>query len=235
MYVRREGELSMRTFLALALLCAFVAPAQTVAPVRRIRTVGEGVASGKPDQAMVDVSVVTQASTAQDASSQNADKTSAVIAQLQQLLGPNASIRTINYSLNANYNYPQGGGNPTLTGFTAINTIEATVGDLSTVGRTIDTAIQAGATRVDGLRFSIKDDQPLKLQALRLASIQARSHADAIALGLGVHLGAVISAVEGYAATPILPGTLAAAAPTPVQPGTLDVTATVTVEIELTP
>ena len=37
---------------------------------------------------------------------------------------------------------------------------------------------------MDSLRFLVKDDQPLKREALRLASIQARQHADSIALGL---------------------------------------------------
>jgi hypothetical protein len=136
------------------------------------------------------------------------------------------------------YNYPRDGGAPTLTGFTANNTVEATVGDLSLPGKIIDTAIQAGANRVDGLRFSMKDDQPLRGQALRAAGLQARSHADAIALGLGVRLGAVLAAAEGYTVGTLAgdtsrSGIAAAAPPTPVQPGNVEVSATVTLEIEI--
>ncbi len=210
----------------------------TVAPRRLIRAVGQGKASGKPDQAQVDLAVVTQAATAQDAAAQNANQTTAVLTQLKQLLGANADIKTLNYSLSPVYNYPRDGSPATLTGFTANNTVEVTVGDLSLPGKIIDTAIQAGANRVDSLRFSINDDQPLRIQALRSAALQARAHADAIALGLGVHLGAVIAAAEGYAAGIVTADrvglTAGAAAPTPVQPGNIDVFATITLEIEIT-
>ncbi len=227
-------------FLAVcAIAAALPASAQSnaAAPRRLIRAVGEGKASGKADQVQVDLAVVTQAATAQEAASQNATQTTAVLTQLRQLLGANADIKTLNYSLSPVYNYPRDGSPATLSGFTANNTVEATVGDLSLAGKIIDTAIQAGANRVDSLRFSVKDDQPLKAQALRSASLQARAHADAIALGLGVRLGAIIAAAEGFNVgilTADARATVAAsAAPTPVQPGNIDVTATVTLEIEI--
>jgi len=202
-----------------------------------IQTQGQGTVSGKPDQATVDLAIVTQAQTAQDAANQNANQTTQVLNQLKQLLGNNADIKTLNYSLSPNYTYPPN-GQPVLTGFTANNTVEVTVSDLTLPGKVIDTAVQAGANRVQGLSFSIKDDQPLRSQALRAAALQARAHADSIALGLGVHVGAVISAAEGVGIR-VLTGSLGAAAapqaPTPVQPGTVDITATVTLEVELVP
>jgi uncharacterized protein YggE len=227
------------TALGCMVLLTTSAPAQTTVTTRRlIRAIGDAKVSGKPDQAQVGLAVTTQAATAQDAAAQNANQTTAVLTALKQLLGANADIKTLNYSLSPVYNYPRDGGAPTLTGFTANNTVEATVGDLSLPGKIIDTAIQAGANRVDGLRFSMKDDQPLRGQALRAAGLQARSHADAIALGLGVRLGAVIAASEGYtigtlAGDTARSGIAAAAPPTPVQPGSVDVSATVTLEIEI--
>lgn len=203
-----------------------------------VQAQGQGTVSAKPDQGTVDLAIVSQAQTAQDAANQNANQTTQVLAQLKQLLGNNADIRTLNYSLNPNYTYPPGGGQPNLIGFTANNTVEVTVGDLTLPGKVIDTAVQAGANRVESLRFSIKDDQPLRLQALRAAALQARSHADAIAQGLGMHTGAVISAAEGSGIRVLTPAVAlgaAAQAPTPVQPGNVDVTATVTLEVEIMP
>ena len=231
--------LKLMSAIGCVILAAMPTLAQTTASTRRlIRAVGEGKASGKPDQAQVDFAVVTQAATAQDAAAQNANQTTAVLTQLRQLLGANADIKTLNYSLSPVYNYPRDGSPATLTGFTANNTVEATVSDLNLPGKIIDTAIQAGANRVDGLRFSIKDDQPLRGQALRSATLQARAHAEAIALGLGVRLGAVIGAAEGYSVGIVTANRIAltagASAPTPVQPGNIDVTATVTLEIEIT-
>jgi hypothetical protein len=204
-----------------------------------IRAFGEGIVSGAPDQAQVNLTVVTQATSAQDAAAQNANQTSAVLTQLRQLLGSTADIKTLNYSLTPNYNYPRDGGSPTLTGFIASNTVEVTVSNLTLPGKIIDTAIQAGANRVDSLRFSLKDDLPLRTQALGAAAQQSRNRAAAIAMGLGVRLGNVIS-VEENASQQVVPLTMTAAAvaggaPTPVQPGNVEIRATVTLEIELVP
>lgn len=223
-----------RLLVVLALATAAPVVAQTVTGPRFVRSAGEGVASGKPDRATIGFSVVTQATAAQDASSQNADKTAAVLNALKQVLGPNADIRTINYSLYANYNSM----GTAIVGFTAANTVQATVDDITVPGRLIDAAISAGANRVDSLQFSIKDDLPLRREALRLAAIQARQRADAMALGIGVRLGSVLDLQEGYSATPVrspvdvaLP---AAGTTTPIQAGTIDVRATVTLDMEIT-
>ncbi len=48
---------------------------------------GQATVSDKPDQAKLDVGVVTQAATAQDAAAQNASQVAAVLAQLQTVLG----------------------------------------------------------------------------------------------------------------------------------------------------
>jgi uncharacterized protein YggE len=180
---------------------------------------------------------VTQASTAQDASTQNAARTSSVLSQLQTLLGPNADIQTVGYSMSPNYNYPPGGGTPTLIGYTVSNTIRVTTSDLSATGRIIDTGIQAGATQVAGLQFGLKDDQPVRAQALRLATVQAKVHADAMAAGAGMHSGGFRSIEEGIS---VKSGTfpvagVSAATTTPIITGLVDIDASVTIEVDLVP
>ena len=69
-----------------------------------------------PDLARVDVSVFTQGATAQDASTANATQASTIIAALQALLGANANIKTINYSLSPVYNNPPRGQNAIIIG-----------------------------------------------------------------------------------------------------------------------
>src|SRR5260370_1350239 len=55
-----------------------------------VRAFGQSTVSVKPDLARVEFSVVTQASTDQDASSQNAMRPSNVLSQLMTLRGPSA-------------------------------------------------------------------------------------------------------------------------------------------------
>ncbi len=202
-----------------------------------VRAFGQSTVSVKPDLARVEFSIVTQASTAQDASSQNATRTSNVLSQLQTLLGPNADIQTAAYSMTPNYNYPPGGGTPTLIGYTVSNTIRVTTSDLTITGKIIDTGIQAGANQVSGLQFGLKDDQPVRAQALRLATAQAKAHADAMAAGAGLRSGGFRSIEEGIAVrSGILPAAGATAATTtPIVTGLVDIEATVTIEVDLVP
>jgi hypothetical protein len=205
-----------------------------VAARRLVRATGDATLSVKPDQAKINVGVVTQANTAQEASTQNATQVDAVLARLRQVLGAAGEMKTVGYSLTPNYKYPQGGGTPTLTGFTASNTVEVTTSDLSLIGKVIDTAIQAGATNVQGLRFTVKDTESLRAVVLAMAARQARAHAEGIATGLGVRLGAVITAQEGAViSVQPLDVRTAAGASTPIETGTVEIQATVTVDIEI--
>jgi uncharacterized protein len=205
-----------------------------------VRATGEGVVAGKPDQAKVSFAVVTEAANAADAAAQNATRSKSVLDALRNLLGPNADIRTSSYQLQPKYNYPRDGGTPVLNGFTAQNTVEVTLTDLSGIGKLLDGGIKAGANRIDGLQIGLKDEQTLRLEALRAAGARAKAEAEAIAAGLNSRIGALLAAEEGTAVRPVQPAramvaAMAAAPPTPVEPGSVEVRATVTVEYELLP
>ncbi|MDQ2899093.1 MAG: SIMPL domain-containing protein [Acidobacteriota bacterium] len=219
-------------------LCLSTTFAQTAGPrTPYILAVGNASISVKPDQVRVDIGVVTQAVSAQDASTQNATQVAAVTAQLRQVLGAAADIKTVNYTLSPNYNYPPGGGTGTLLGYTATNVVEVTSDDLSSIGKVIDAATQAGANRVQSLQFTLKDEDAVRAQVLGLAAMRAKNQAAAIAAGLGVKVGAVLSAAEGGSGN-IRPLALGAAAAggantTPVEPGLVSVQATVTLELAI--
>jgi len=218
---------------ALALLC-LSAQAQT-APPRLVRAFGEATVSATPDQARIQFAAVTQAPTADAASSQNAIQVTTLIAALRSLVGSNGDVRTLSYSLSPNYNSPRDGSPSMIVGYTASNVVQATASDLSIIGKLIDVGIQAGANRVQGLSFGVKNDEPMRQQALKLATAEAKARADAMASGLNVRTGAVFSIAEGASAQPVgFQGALAAAPSTPIEAGPVDVHAAVTVELEIT-
>jgi uncharacterized protein YggE len=219
---------------AFALLAA---PAAAQTSRRSVRATGDAVISVRPDLAKLAVSVITQGVTAEEAGAMNASKVEAVLAALRRVLGSDATIQTISYSLTPNYKYPTGGGQPTLVGYTASNSVEVTTPDLTILGRLIDTATTAGATTVSSLRFTLRNELPHKLEALKLAAANAREKAKAIAAGLGLSLGYVLIADEGVTVrystdTRTDAGT---ATTTPIETGMVTVHATVTVEMEITP
>jgi uncharacterized protein YggE len=230
--------MKMRIFILLLCLSLMPLAAQTVR--RSVQASGDGSVSVRPDAARVSLSVVKQAATAADAASQNATVATAVIAAIRQLLGQNADVKTTQYALSAIYNSPRDGTAPQVTGFNATNTIEAVAGDPNLAGRVIDTAVAAGATRINYVQLFLRDAEPSRAQALRVAAQRARGRADSIALGLGVRLGQVLNAQEAYS-VPVTPinrgdgGALTTTMPTPVETGTLEVRAIVTVDIEIVP
>ena len=223
--------------LICAILLATVASAQVAARRPYVRSSGEGVVTIKPDQASVGVGVVTQGQTAAAATDANATKAFAIMEALRKLLGQTADIRTVSFNVSPLQRYPQNGGVPEIIGYTATNQFRVVIADTSAAGRVIDTATAAGANLVGGISFGVNDPTPLRQQALRLATQQARANAEAIATGMSARLGSVISAAESSVVTP-LGGDLRAGAPaasvtTPIEAGTLEIRANVTLEMEL--
>jgi uncharacterized protein len=203
---------------------------------RRVQAVGTASITIKPDQARISVGVTTNAATAQEAAAQNATQVDAVIKALTALIGSKGSIKTTSYSITPVYRTPAGQTQSQLAGYSANNTVQVSMNDLTIIGQVIDTAVQAGATNIGSPLFTLQDPDPVRQQALTAAAKQARSDADAIAAGLGARVGQVVSAQEGATYTPLRDATLTAGAgttPTPIQPGTLEISATVTITAEL--
>lgn len=201
-----------------------------------VRTTGEAVVTVKPDRAQIDIGVVTQSESSQAAAVANAKQLEATLSRLRQLLGANADIKTISYTINPNYRYPKEGGEPTITGYTATNVVRVTLDDLTKVGQVIDTATAAGANRIQNLQFTLKNDLVVQAQALQQAAARARAKAEAMAGALNLNMVRVLSVVESSpAVVPMYDVAMARAetARTPIEPGTIEVRATVTLTVEV--
>ena len=203
-----------------------------------IQTSGEAVVTAKPDRAQIDIGVVTQADNSQNAALTNATQLGAVLAQLKQLLGTGADVKTISYSLSPNYRYPTGGGEPTIIGYTATNVVRVTLDDLTQVGKVIDTATGSGANRIQSLQFTLKNRETVEAQALTDAARNARKKADTLAAALGVNILRILSVSES---SPVIVPVRsvayarAEATSTPIESGTIEVQATVSLVVEISP
>jgi len=118
---------------------------------------GDATVSAKPERAQIDVGVLTQEKQSQNATTQNARQMDSVLAALHKLLGVDADIKTINYTLSPDYQYRPIGGKASVSSYTAMNVVRVVVDDLEKVGPVLDTATQAGANHVESvrLRFAI--------------------------------------------------------------------------------
>lgn len=237
----------MRTLLAVALTAASSwAIAQPVPgrPPRpaTIQVTGEAKVAETPNRVYIDVGVTTQAQKSDDAAAQNASRLAAVIAAAKHAAGSSAQLTTTEYSINPNYEYRRNGGTPTIVGYTVSNVMRIRLDDLGRIGRVIDAATQAGANNVQNISFTLRDERAPRSEALRQAALNARQDADALADALGLRIVRVLAVnEEGQSVVPVYPrGRIfaqaqAMAAPTPVEAGTVDVTAAVTLTLEVAP
>ena len=227
--------------LALAVpVFASAASAQSDADKFAVRTIevnGSGEVRTSPDTADLELAIETQAKSAEEAAARNAALATKVIDALEAKLGDKGKITTGGYSLNPEYNQ-RPSENPTIIGYTAQNTVTVHTGELDLVGALIDSAIGAGANRVNSLSFSVKDDTNARAEAIAIATRDARTQADALASALNVKLGKILKAttLSQERPIPVHMGrvmAMSANVATPVEPGEVTVPATVSLTFEI--
>jgi uncharacterized protein YggE len=120
-----------------------------------------------------------------------------------------------------------------IDGYTANNSVLVTIHGVSSAGKVLDAASNAGANQVYGPTLSRSDEDELQAKALREAVGDAQKKAEALAAAAGVSLGRVTAITEGFSggAEPYYAGDLrlAKSSDAPIEPGTQDTRATVSV------
>lgn len=197
---------------------------------RTIMVSGNGSASGAPDSAVFSFGVESDGSTASAATAANADRMSKVVDALLHAGIAHADIQTQNVSV-----YPRRSASGSVEGFTASNSVSATVRKLDRAGAAVDAAVAAGANETSGPQFDLSGRGGLYQQALRDAFADARAKAETLAKEAGASLGEVRRIDEtGQSPMPLeFAGATAKVPSTPVEPGTQQVQASVTVTFSL--
>lgn len=188
---RRKSLLTIPLLISLGL--GFGAScSQKSSNLTRVTVAGETSMKAEPDAAVVVLSVITQGQQALNAQQENARKSDAVIQALKAAAGSDLEIKTSDYSLQPQFDY-RDNKLPKIIGYEARNSVMVTMGDLTKVGAVIDAASRAGANSVGGVAFILRDNSPVRGQALAEASRQALKKAQSIAQSMG---GQVVRLVE---------------------------------------
>jgi uncharacterized protein len=165
---------------------------------RTIRVAGAGEANAEPDLATVHFAVETTGRTAQEAGQANANAMDRVIRALIEAGITREDIRTSGYGIHPEYAQQTRNSDPMappqIRGYRAMNQLTARTTDLDRVGRLIDAGLDAGANRMDGVNFELRNSAAAEGEALEEAVAEARRSAETIARTLGVRLGAVLDA-----------------------------------------
>ena len=203
----------------------------TAAGPRSITAIGSGAALSTPNRAAFSFGVATQARSAAAALNGNNAEMRKVIDALKRAGVAARDIQTSSVSLSPRYS-PSG---EDIAGFTASNTVNATIRNASRSGAVIDAAVRAGANQVYGPSFTRSDETVLYRRALAAAVANARGKAFALARVGKVRLGRVLSIIESSTGPVPLAEKAAAArdAGVPIEPGTQRIEGSVTVEFAL--
>ncbi len=228
--------------------------APSVQQKKVITVSGHGTVDTTPDEAVLRLSVVTQAEDVKTASDENAGKMDAVLAALYELGIPENDAVTSGYRVRPQYNWRD--DEESLIGFQVQNSLVVTVRDITKVGDVIDAAMGVGANEIDDVAFTVSDSRQADLRDAAIADAALRASADAasVAEAMGVKIkGPIEISTTGSQFSPyrmhisydsgygeILPTPEAVPTPAPmemgvgpqIQPGDVTVSAQVTVVYE---
>lgn len=252
--MNRSSIASVASLLPAVLLltCLAAAPvaaheesmSSTITPVLTVSAVGETQVS--PDEATVRLGVSVQAPTARAAQDQVNRTAGAILEAVRRLGIPAERIQTSELNLGPVYGQddrPEANvREPRIVGYQASNVVSVQVEQLDKVGPVIDAGLAAGANRLEGVMFGLREDRKARADALARAVEEARSKAEALARALEVRLVRIVEVAEGglqVSPPPFMKsGRMAmetAMADTPVSAGQVGVAATVTVRWEIAP
>lgn len=210
-------------------------PAPAAAHV--VRATAEATVTAKPDRAQITIGVTTDSPSAKEAASQNAAQSAQLFQTLKQVLNGHGDFKTSGYSISPQYEYAPNKP-PKRIAYRAENSVLVTLDDLSIVGEVIDAASNAGANNINGIVFTLKNDEAARNQAFAEAAVKARASAEAIANALNLEVAGVLEAqsVEAEGVHPVFAmrtGSVNAAVPTPIETGSLEIHETVLVTLQV--
>ena len=195
-----------------------------------------------PERATLVLAVESQAETAQQTSQQNATSMERLIAALRRMGIQGAAVRTLSYQLSPVYIPAQRGETgQRISGYRAVNMVEAKVDSLARLGPVIDGAIEAGANRVASLQFELRDPEAARLEAIEQAIGKAAREAEVVARASGQRLGPPLD-IQTSSNVPYpramfadraVAFEAAQMAPTPIEGGSITIMASVTIVYRL--
>lgn len=210
-------------------------------------TVSEtGMVPHAPDTAFVTFGLATAGKSLAEAQRRNNSIMSKVMDRLRDLQIDGERIQTSSFTVAPQYrppsNHPTDASpaSPEIVGYVVSNMLTVEIRALDKVGTVIEEVLKAGANTFHGLHWGLRDEQAVRLSALKLAADKVREKAAVLSEALRVKLVRVLSVNEGgQVVRPTVAmarmAMEASAGDVPISSGELKVEATVTLVYEIAP
>ena len=163
-------------------------------------TTGRGVVHAVPDRAWITVGAESRAASAREAQRRNTEAMRPLLDKLRAAGVPADAVRTIGYDVQYEWDFVD--NKRVGRGYVARNTVEIRVDAVERVGELLEVAGTGGATNLGGVRFDFKDRAAHEREALKLAVVEARAKADALAAAAGRTVDRVLRIDEDGASRP---------------------------------
>ena len=196
-----------------------------------IEVVGRASITVMPDITTVSFAVETNADRAQQAVSENAERTERLLQALRSITKQKTQISTSGFTLNPVYDkedrfHPRG--------YRVTNTVVLETKEIDKVGTFIDEASKVGVGRIGSLRFGTDREEQCKKEAAVQAVNQAKSMGQDLAKAAGLTIRKIVKITyTPRGPAPVLRmEAMATAARTVIEPGELTVEESVHVVFE---
>ncbi len=233
-----------RLLVPFALCIAVITGPANAAQSTEISVVGNSTVTMVPDQATVTASIVTTASSATQAVSENNSRYDAVAAAIARTGVKRDDISLSYYNVNYVPKPNPMPPNPSpydRYGYTVTRSFAVKVRAMDRAGAVVDAATSAGATNIEGVTFGLANSDAARAKASREAVNDARAKADDLARAAGLRINGIKSIELEGAPGIVRPMAMARvagaenAAPTVFDPGNVTVTSNVTVVFSASP
>lgn len=187
-----------------------------------------------PDRATVTVAAVGRGETAEAARNNLSGDADAITSALEN---EGATVTSSRFQIRPKYEERRGGREQ--AGYIAVHTVEAETSDVETAGALIDAAVDAGADRVEDVRYALSENtrQDTRKEALTTAMDNARTDAEVVAAAEGLSVGDAVTVQTGDRGRPVVYEEVAyagdAGGRTSIEPGDVTVDASVSVTYKL--
>jgi len=232
----RSKLILLVSVLALGLTLSACSGSAAVTPADRNLTVsGNGIVYLTPDIAYIYVGVHTEDPDIAQAVDRNNTQAQAVVDALKNMGIAVADIQTSSFSVWSSQQYDPMTNLPSGYTYMVDNTVYITVRDLTTLGRLLNTVVDAGANNINSIQFDVADKTAAMAEARQKAMDNAASLAQELAGIAGVQLAGIQNiSYTDYVSSPYygMGGGGGGAAPNatvPIQPGQIQISVSVSV------
>jgi uncharacterized protein len=161
---------------------------------KTITSTGTAEIIANPDLAEIYATIEVLKDTAQEAEASSKEISDAVLEKAKSF--DDLKVETLSYNIYKREDWTEKGS--VFKGYTASYSLKLSTEDFKDIGEVIDSIVNAGVNRIDNIQFTISldNEETIKARALKKATESARVKAEAIAEGLNVRLGKIVSVSE---------------------------------------